>query len=227
MKSLNTSNFAEQKDMTKDDLVIQLGDLGLWWDFVDTKEENYWRKWIMKKNFQFCFLDGNHENFDRLEQDFTDIEYLGGKAKEYKTKFGSIIWLQRGEVYTYKGKTLFVMGGAQSTDKEYRTVGTSWWEQEVPNYYEMNKGIDNLAEHKFDINYVLTHTFPSSVIYPMFGLHELRAEDPTAKYFESLIQNTEFIFDEWNGGHMHVNTCHSQDGRNYRCHYKGKPYKLM
>lgn len=228
MKHLNSSKFPEQKTMTKDDLVIQLGDFGFWWDFYETKEEKYWRKWLMEKNFQFCFLDGNHENFTKLKEDFKDIEFLGGKAKEYKIPGteGSIIWLQRGEVYTYKDKTFFVMGGAMSHDKEYRTIGLTWWEDEVANLKEMNSGIDNLEKHNFDVDYVLAHTCPSDVIYPMYGLEDGPSEDPMSKYFNYLIENDEFIFNEWINGHFHVNTTHSQDGRNYRCLYKSV-YKLI
>ncbi len=63
----NTENFPEQKEMTKDDYVIICGDFGGVWDKdVSGKEEAWWLNWLEKKPFTTLFVDGNHENFDRL-----------------------------------------------------------------------------------------------------------------------------------------------------------------
>ena len=56
MKSLNTSDFPEQNTLTKDDLVINLGDFGFFWDLNASKEELYWRKWMEEKPFQMHLL---------------------------------------------------------------------------------------------------------------------------------------------------------------------------
>jgi len=214
MKQLNTSKFPEQKDMTKDDLVIQLGDFGLWWDFYGTKEELYWRKWLAEKPFQLCFLDGNHENFPKLKEDFSDIEFLGGKAKEFKIGENSIIWLQRGEVYTYHDKTLFIFGGAMSHDKEYRTIGLSWWPEEVANKEEMDRGLDNLKKFDNKVDYILTHTCPLDILEDMYGLLDERSTCPVSKYLQEVSKITSYT--EWIMGHFHVNTVHGK----FRCLYK-------
>ena len=61
--------FPEQKEMTKEDVMLQLGDFGLIWDWRgETSEEEYWLDLLEEKNFTLCFVDGNHENHDRLSQ---------------------------------------------------------------------------------------------------------------------------------------------------------------
>ena len=47
MRKLNVNNFPQQKDMTKDDYLIILGDFGLLWKNHD-------------KNFTTLFVHGNH-----------------------------------------------------------------------------------------------------------------------------------------------------------------------
>lgn len=63
----STKNFPEQKEMTKDDFVIICGDFGGIWDKdKESKEEKYYLDWLAGKPFTTLFVDGNHENFDRL-----------------------------------------------------------------------------------------------------------------------------------------------------------------
>ena len=43
----STDIFPEQKEMTKDDVVIILGDFGLVWDYSgENKTEKYWLDWL-------------------------------------------------------------------------------------------------------------------------------------------------------------------------------------
>ena len=63
----NTWNFPEQKEMTKDDYVIICGDFGgVWNKDGESKMETSVLDWLDGKAFTTLFVDGNHENFDRL-----------------------------------------------------------------------------------------------------------------------------------------------------------------
>ena len=55
---LGTKHFPEQREMTRDDIVIVCGDFGIW---HPDKTEKYWLKWLAQKNFTTVFCDGNHE----------------------------------------------------------------------------------------------------------------------------------------------------------------------
>lgn len=66
-RRLNVKNFPEQKEMTKDDYVIICGDFGGVWDIGwESKSEKHWLDWFEERNYTLLFIDGNHENFDRL-----------------------------------------------------------------------------------------------------------------------------------------------------------------
>ena len=53
------------------------------WD--GKNEELYYRKWLDGKNFTTLFVDGNHENFDILEE-LPTVEFCGGKAHKIGEK---------------------------------------------------------------------------------------------------------------------------------------------
>lgn len=107
----STENFPEQKDMTRDDFVIVCGDFGIW---HDNNTEQWWLKWLEEKNFTLLFVDGNHENFDRLYSDeFEIVDFHGGKAHKIRE---NVYHLMRGYVFEICGKKFFAFGGASSHD---------------------------------------------------------------------------------------------------------------
>lgn len=108
----NTKNFPEQKQLHRSDTVIITGDFGGVWN--DCAEERHWLDWLSKKRYTTCFVDGNHENFDRLYGgEFPLIQFNGGLAKKIRN---GVYWLMRGFVYDFDGKKIFCMGGASSHD---------------------------------------------------------------------------------------------------------------
>lgn len=52
-QKFSTASFPEQKEMTKDDIVIICGDFGAVWDFEgESPSEAYWLKWLDKNRLQ-------------------------------------------------------------------------------------------------------------------------------------------------------------------------------
>lgn len=62
---LSCKSFPEQREMTRSDYVIVLGDFGLLWKKDETYD--YWLDDLSKRTYTLLFLDGNHENFDWLD----------------------------------------------------------------------------------------------------------------------------------------------------------------
>ena len=92
----NSKNFYEQKEMTKDDYVIICGDFGGIWDVgQEGKREKYWLNWFEERPFSLLFVDGNHENFDRLKG-YKEMDWNGGKVHEIRP---DILHLMRGQVF--------------------------------------------------------------------------------------------------------------------------------
>lgn len=193
----NTKNFPEQKQMTKDDYVIITGDFGLIW-FLD-KEDQYWLNWLDEtKPFTTLFVDGNHENFDLLNN-FPIEEWNGGKIHRIND---SVIHLMRGQVFTIKGKTFFTFGGAKSHDKQYRVEGISWWKQEMPDRKEFSEGLNNLEKHNWKVDYVITHTCSSSTLINLSNKLNFPYEiDELNEYFSLLEER--LTYKKWYFGHFH------------------------
>ena len=106
--------------MTKDDYVIICGDFGLVWN--NDKEDMWWRSWLNDRPFTTLFVDGNHENFDLLNA-YPVENWHGGKIHRIAP---SIIHLMRGQLFDIEGKSFFTMGGAESHDSEFRTIGKAY-----------------------------------------------------------------------------------------------------
>lgn len=219
----STNIFYEQKEMTKDDVVIILGDFGgIWYEENSNyiNKENYWLDWLNDKPFTTVFIDGNHENFNRL-YNFPIKEWNGGKVHEIRS---SIFHLIRGEIFILEGKKFFAFGGASSHDisdgileydnwrdearklekqckYNYRVKDLSWWEQELPIKEERENGINNLNKHNNSVDFILTHS-PSASNIALLG-HGLYEQDVLTKYLENIRINTNYS--KWFSGHMHLN----------------------
>ena len=61
---------------------------------------------------------------------------------------------------------MMFVGGAYSIDKEYRTIGVDWWEDEELSYQELEKMINLYINYKPRV--MVTHDFPHSVAEKLF-----------------------------------------------------------
>jgi len=189
---LSAKRFPRQKNMTKDDYVIICGDFGGIWD--GSSEESYWMKWLRSKNFTTLFVDGNHENFQMISE-LPVIEFCGGKAH----KAGNGIYhLMRGEIYTICDKKLFTFGGGSSHDKSFRTEGKNWWKEELPTEGEMSNGIKNLSKENYSVDYVITHSAPSSIQKMIAATYEENVLTDFLDEIKNLLSYSKWFF-----GHYH------------------------
>jgi predicted phosphodiesterase len=215
---ISSSNWKESKNLTKDDIVIFLGDFGLYWDEPASKDENYWLNWLAAKPFTVAFIDGNHENFN-LINNLPQEEKWGGKVGVDHRFNGDIYHLKRGEIYNIQGKEILTLGGALSIDKHLRSEGFSWWPEELWSRTEEENCLDNLDKVNWKVDYVLAHTCPDSCIYYVIDGMSEKFRDPTARFFEFVANKLEF--NEWRFGHFHCDREFTdQSGDKYICQYK-------
>ena len=78
-RKFSSRRFKAQKQMTRDDFVIVCGDFGGIWK--DDERERYWLNWLAQKPFTLLFVDGNHENFDRLYSNEDCRQHLSPDAR--------------------------------------------------------------------------------------------------------------------------------------------------
>ncbi len=223
-RKFSNDSFPEQKDMTRDDYVIVCGDFGLW---HGSQTEQWWFRWFSVKNFTLLFVDGNHENFDRLYGDeFEVVNYHGGKAHKI---CDNVYHLMRGYVFELDGKKFFAFGGARSHDiddgildpKDFKTTKElldtynrrtncgemlrinhlSWWAQEMPSDEEMSFGLRTLKANGNKVDFIVSHCCPQRIA-SVFSDDSYKPDRLTA-YFDIVAETTKFS--KWFFGHYHDN----------------------
>lgn len=164
--------FIEERGLTHEDMVIILGDAGILWS-EKTKPEM-----IALYNNLGCrigFLDGNHENFDLL-QEYPVVNWCGGKIHEIAE---NIIHLMRGQIFIIptaeKTVKIATMGGGDSRDKEIRlehearTNEKIWWSQETVTIDDIDELKRNVAIHGNEVDYFLSHCPSATVKVALFN----------------------------------------------------------
>jgi len=210
----STKAFPIQKKLTKQDIVVILGDGGLLWD--GGKQDNWWMDWLDAKPFTTVNIGGNHEAYDLLEQ-YPHIRWHGGKAYQLRP---SVLHLCRGQVFDLNGRSTFVLGGAQSHDMQvilppgpdlsrrrrrmerleipYRVYGQSWWPQELPSPAELFTAWNTLQQERWSVDLILTHCAPSTL------QRRFAPEYPTnalTDFLQLILSRTSY--DHWFCGHYH------------------------
>ncbi len=217
IRRFNTESFFEQKEMTKDDYVIVLGDFGMVWDQTESRFEKHWLDWLDEKSFTTLFIDGNHENHDRLDAMEVE-EWHGGKVHKIRP---SVIHLMRGQVYEIDGLKVFTFGGASSHDikdgileandprikkwrkdydKQFRINKLEWWERELPSVEEMEEGRRNLEKVAWKVDFVLTHCTSASTTAMIGDGHY--GQDKLTRYLQEIKDKLEYK--KWFFGHHHI-----------------------
>lgn len=181
--------------LTRSDYLIIAGDFGYIWDAKSDKDLD----WLATLKYTVLFVDGNHENFDLLNA-YPVTEWNGGKVHRIRD---NVIHLMRGQIFRIDGKTFFTFGGAESTDREGREEGVSWWPEEVPSESEKRTARKNLEAAGYKVDYVITHTVNTGVL--------TRRDSPLSNFRFDPTETTDFLefvermvdYKVWFFGHYH------------------------
>jgi len=186
-------NFPEGAELTKADHVIVAGDFGLVFD--DSDEERRARGHLANRPWTTLFVDGNHENFEMLDE-FPLETWHGGQVHRISK---SLLHLMRGQVFEIEGRTVFTMGGARSIDAEWREPGFTWWPQEMPTHDEMLQAEAALAAHGWKVDVVVTHDCSARILHALYGPAAM--VNPFNLWLDSLEDRLDFGM--WYFGHHH------------------------
>ena len=186
---------------TEEDMLIILGDAGInyYLDDEDVKYKEYLKSFKIKL---FC-IRGNHEERPKNINSYKEIEMFGGKVF-IEEEYPNLIFAKDGEVYNIDGKSILVIGGAYSVDKNYRIMhGYKWFKDEQLTTKEMNDVLDKIKGKHFDI--VLTHTCPykyepREVFIP--GLDQSKIDKTMEHFLDKVEENIKY--DKWYCGHYHT-----------------------
>lgn len=218
---LSGENFPQGGNLSLDDYLFILGDFGIW---DDSPRERQVFDQLAGLPYNICFVSGNHENYDMLDQMPVE-EWHGGKVNFIRD---NIIHLRRGQVFTVNGMKIFTFGGASCHDIHdgildvkdpefrqkkkkldmyggmYRVNHYSWWKQELPTREEMQEGIDNLKQHDWKVDYIFSHCTATGIQKELTGEVSVYRPDILTEYLEVVRQHTDYQW--WMFGHYHCNS---------------------
>ena len=203
---------------TKNNKLIVLGDWGGLW-YSDYKK-NYkllkkWCKWQKEKNFKLFVILGNHENYNLIKR-LSKIE-IKDNQNHIKAKILKVITPLKNDVkckililengfQLIENKKIFVIRGASSIDKEYRTENVDWWKEEELSEKEKEEIIKELEKNnKFD--YILSHTAPAFIVKKLIKEFNVNPKklDNTSLFLEEIYQKyLKDNFKFWLFGHFHL-----------------------
>jgi hypothetical protein len=204
--------------------IIQVGDFGYAWPKVSPWQPNVnrhhnvmdWRDGgtgNLDPSIKMFWLDGNHENFDVLDEDggawaYPYWEYCPrGTIKEFPEILGDA--------------EIMLFGGATSVDKASRVPHLYWWPQENITYMQVMKAQQAACDR--NIKAMFTHEHPDCVDYykhvkgnAHFGslaIKEMSRSDRVALQVLKETINPEF----WFFGHHHRFANGTVDGLRWAC----------
>ena len=184
-----------------DDILIVLGDAGI--NYYLNDEDIRFKKYLKRYNVKLFCIRGNHEERPENITSYKEVDMFGGKVF-IEDAYPNLIFAKDGEVYNIDGKSVLVIGGAYSIDKNYRLMyGHKWFKDEQLSQDEMDNIYEKVNGKHFDI--VLSHTCPYKYepreVF-MSGIDQSKV-DKSMEYFLDKIEGS-IHYDKWYCGHYHT-----------------------
>ena len=186
----------EWRKLKAGDVLIVCGDFGYIWDGGKFEKEAV--EYLGSRKFTIAFVDGTHENFDKINS-CRETYWKGGRVHRIH---GNLLHLMRGEIFNIEDKTIFTFGGGESADKDIRAEQGLYWKEELPTPREMAMGAAKLDEAGLKVDYIITHEPPKKVKSAML-LREGSADrlNKLNGYVEEIAAECEFK--KWYFGSLH------------------------
>ncbi len=186
----------EWRKLKKGDTLIVCGDFGYLW--AGGKQEREYIKYLGSRKFTVAFLDGTHDNLDRIGACRTTY-WKGGMVHRISD---NLLHLMRGQVFEIEGHKIFTFGGGESSDKDMRLPHNLWWREEMPTPLQMTEAAKRLDELGCSVDYILTHEPPSLVKSAMLLRKSLpESVNKLNGFFEEIDESCSYR--HWFFGSMH------------------------
>lgn len=182
------------------DTLIICGDFGLIWSNGYNPLEDKYLKLLSSMPIQICFIDGSHENFNRLENDYPKIAWKGGYVHRIRD---NIFHLIRGNIYTIENKNIFCLGGGCTIDTDKRIINRNYWKRESIDENDIAYAWNNLRRYHNQVDIVITHTCPISFAVDIVETEKdkLRFQDKNLAILEEFYKK--ITFKKWYFGCWH------------------------
>lgn len=179
------------------EIVLSTGDFGYWPKYKpvrvprkDFEMFNYIDA-LKPGNTKIYFAPGNHEHWDMLDK----LEEEHGTVPIEVKK--NVFYCPRGSHLTLPdGRGVLFVGGADSIDKEYRTIKIDWFPQEITTQRHLDA-----IDRSLKVDILISHTCPDSLVPVMLDYNKAKYGDPTTLTLQRLYNF--YTPSLWYFGHWH------------------------
>lgn len=225
IQAFSFADNPELRHLTKDDVLIILGDTAIGWPGYDDTTEyvlEHVDKKIAERGFNVIYLFGNHDNYDYASE-------LDGTGTPFNTNLKQVYL--NNKVYKNQyicatptiadicGKHCLLIPGADSHDIDYlffpcqvkemdrskmvgilsRTIGMTWWPEETVDLSALSWLMADHWDEYFD--YVFTHDCVGEYVDNRSHGFDNLTKTKSEKFFDAM--SGVLDFGHWYHGHMH------------------------
>lgn len=194
-------NFCKQMELTEEDVVVILGDVGA--NYYGNQKDELTKYVLNSLKVKVFCIHGNHEQRPANIEGYELQDWNGGKVWVQK-EYPNVLFAKDGEIFTINGLRYLVIGGAYSVDKYYRqSRGYGWWEDEQPSE-EIKAYVEQQIRTK-DFDVILSHTCPYKYEpREMFlgGIDQSTVDSSTEEWLDRIEESVEYR--AWFCGHWHT-----------------------
>lgn len=193
--------FAKKHKLTKNDMVIILGDVGA--NYYGDERDERTKENLSKVRVPILCIHGNHEMRPWEADGYTLVKWNGGKVW-VQEKYPQLLFAKDGEIYTIDGKKYIAIGGAYSVDSYWRIKHhAGWWESEQPTE-EIKKFVEKQLQVN-EIDIILSHTCPRKykpieAFLPF--IDQSTVDTSTEDWLDSIEEKVNY--QAWYCGHWHI-----------------------
>lgn len=196
-------NFSrlQQSNINIGDTLIILGDSCFNY-FFDEQDTNLKKMMNCFGITYFCIQGNNEERAENI-QSYKEKEMYGGKVY-VEDEYPNIVFAKSGELYNIDGKSVLVVGGAYSIDKDFKlSVGAPWFQSEQLTKEEKENILNKYKGMHIDV--ILTHTCPKKYepteVFDK-NIDQTKVDKSMEEFLDVLEESIEY--DEWYCGHYHI-----------------------
>lgn len=195
--------FCNENGTQKDDILIILGDAGI--NYYLNKRDLALKRELAELPITLFCIHGNHEQRPSEISSYEQTEWHGGLVY-VEPEFPNLIFASDGEIYDFNGRSVLVIGGAYSVDKNYRLAyHMPWFDTEQPDETIKKRTENKLKVAGWRVDVVLSHTAPlkfepSWAFLPM--VDQSTVDKSTEKWLDKIEER--LSYDRWYLGHYHI-----------------------
>jgi Calcineurin-like phosphoesterase len=147
--------------------LIQVGDFGYGWTIDEDRQcgfSTYASAVACDYKVDVFWIDGNHENFDLMEENnLFPASATGPNPIMVEPR---VWYIPRGTVHEFGNTSMLFLGGAYSVDKDHRTPNVSWWSQEEITDDDVAMAMESIELAEHHPWWMITHDAPEHILVP-------------------------------------------------------------